>query len=57
MDESGRITDVVVARGLFYGLNEKAVNGVKNWRMKPAIGPDGKPATVQQFIEVTFKFY
>lgn len=57
IDESGHITDVIVAKGLFYGLNDMAVKYVKQWLMKPATAPDGKPATVQQLIEITFKLY
>ena len=57
VDETGQITDAVIIQGLFYGLNEKAVEGVKRWRMKPAIGPDGSPVAVQQVIEVSFHLY
>jgi TonB family protein len=57
VDENGRIANAVVTRGFFYGLNEKAVDGVKQWRMKPATGPDGEPAEVQQVIEITFRTY
>jgi TonB family protein len=57
VDETGQITDAVIIQGLFYGLNEKAVEGVKRWRMKPAIGQDGSPVAVQQVIEVSFRLY
>jgi len=57
VDETGQIANAVIIQGLFYGLNEKAVEGVKRWRMTPATGPDGSPAAVQQLIEVSFHLY
>jgi periplasmic protein TonB len=53
----GHATDIKVAKGLGLGLDEKAVEAVRNWRFKPALGPDGKPASVRQLIEVTFHLY
>jgi TonB-like protein len=57
VDGTGAISNVRVTTGFFYGLNDEATDGVKKWRLRPAIGPDGKPATVQQVIEVTFRMY
>ena len=53
----GRATDIKVAKGLGLGLDEKAVEAVRNWRFKAALGPDGKPTAVRQLIEVTFHLY
>ena len=53
----GRATDIHVVKGLGLGLDEKAVEAVRTWRFKPALGPDGKPAPVRQIIEVTFHLY
>jgi periplasmic protein TonB len=53
----GRVTDVHVAKGLGLGLDEKAIEAVRSWRLKPALGPDGKPASVRQLIEVAFQLY
>ncbi len=39
------------------GLDEKAIEAVRTWRFTPALGPDGKPASVRQIIEVTFHLY
>jgi periplasmic protein TonB len=53
----GRATDIHVVKGLGLGLDEKAIEAVRTWRFKPAAGPNGKPATVRQTIEVTFHLY
>jgi protein TonB len=53
----GKVTDVHLSKGLGLGLDEKAIEAVRTWRLKPALGPDGKPAAVRQLIEVTFQLY
>jgi periplasmic protein TonB len=53
----GRATEIRVLKGLGLGLDEKAVEAVRTWRFKPAAGPNGKPASVRQTIEVTFHLY
>jgi len=53
----GRPIDIRVVKGLGLGLDEKAIEAVRNWRFKPSIGPDGKPSTVTAPIEVTFRLY
>jgi len=57
VDENGQIRNAFVMKGFFYGLNDKAMNGVKQWRMKPAADLDGKPLAVQQFVEITYRMY
>jgi hypothetical protein len=47
----------VVAKGLGLGLDEKAIEAVRRWRLQPALGPDRRPAAVRQIIEVTFQLY
>ena len=42
VDENGRVYKVKVITGLGYGLDEKAVEAVKQWKYKPAT-IDGKP--------------
>jgi protein TonB len=44
-----------VVKGPGLGLEEKAVEAVKQWRFKPALGPSGKPVAVVVPIEVTFR--
>jgi periplasmic protein TonB len=53
----GRISDPHVAKGLGFGLDEKAIEAVRTWRCTPARGPDGKPAAVRVVIEQTFSLY
>jgi len=53
----GRVIDPVVVRGPGLGLDEKAIEGVKKWKMRPALGPGGKPVTCRAPIEVTFRLY
>jgi len=50
----GRVTKPVVLKGLGMGLDEKALEAVRNWKMKPASGPDGKPLDCRVQVEVTF---
>jgi TPR repeat protein len=38
------------------GLDEKAIESVKNWRFEPAL-KDGKPIAVQVNVEVSFHLY
>lgn len=53
----GKADDIVVKKPLRDGLTEKAIEAVKSWKFTPALGPDGKPAAVQQVIEVTFHLF
>ncbi len=48
--------DIRVSRSLGMGLDEKAVQAVRNWRFEPAL-KDGRPVAVQLNIEVTFRLY
>ncbi len=51
----GRAIEIQVVKGPGLGLEEKAVEAVKMWRFKPALGPSGKPVAVVVPIEVTFR--
>jgi len=53
----GRATEIHISKGLGLGLDQKAIDAVRNWRFKPALGPDGKPAAVRVPIEVEFHLY
>jgi len=52
----GKPRDIRVVRSLGLGLDEKAIEAVKNWRFEPAL-KDGKPVAVQVNIEVNFHLY
>ncbi|HSY30561.1 MAG TPA: TonB family protein [Verrucomicrobiae bacterium] len=50
----GKITDPIVVKGPGMGVNEKALEQVRTWKLKPARGPDDKPVKCRVRIEVTF---
>jgi protein TonB len=52
----GRPRDMKVLRSLGLGLDEKAIEAVKNWRFDPAV-KDGKPVAVYISVEVDFRLY
>jgi protein TonB len=54
VDEHGNPTHVRVARGVGMGLDEKAVEAVRQYKFKPAM-KDGKPVAVDLAIEVNFQ--
>jgi len=51
----GRAENLQVMRRAGYGLEQQAIETVKNWRFKPANGPGGTPVTCQVDVEVTFR--
>ncbi len=53
----GTATNILVKKGVGYGLDAEAVKTVSTWRFRPAYGPDGKPAAVRQVIEMTFSLH
>jgi len=54
VDPSGRATNLQVVRSLGLGLDEKAIEAVKQWKFKPGY-KDGKPVPVSAQIEVNFR--
>ena len=56
VDRTGHVTHVSVLKGLGMGLDEKAVEAVKQFRFKPAM-EDGKPVTVEMNIVVEFQIF
>ena len=52
----GRPRDIHVVRSLGLGLDEKAIEAVKNWRFDPAV-KDSKPVAVAISVEVDFRLY
>jgi len=54
IDPAGTPTNIKVQRGLGLGLNEKAVEAVKQWKFRPG-QKDGTAVSVQTNIEVIFR--
>jgi protein TonB len=54
VEPDGRAHKVVVRRSLGLGLDEKAIEAVRQWRFKPAMR-DGKPVTVGALVTVHFR--
>ena len=54
IDEHGLPHDIKVARSAGHGLDEKAIEAVRQWRFDPA-RKDGNPVAVQINIEVKFR--
>jgi periplasmic protein TonB len=53
----GRAVNISVVKGPGLGLEEKAIEAVKGWKFKPAVGPNGRPVPTVVPIEVTFRLY
>lgn len=51
----GRVISPHVLRGPGLGLEEKAIAAVKNWKMRPCTGPNGKPVNCSATIEIGFR--
>jgi TonB family protein len=51
----GLPSDLRVERSVGYGLDEKALEAVKQYRFRPAM-KDGKPVAVRLTVQVSFKF-
>lgn len=56
VDEKGNATRVHVVRGLGMGLDEKAIEAVRQFRFKPAM-ENGKPVKVEVNVEVNFQIF
>jgi TonB family protein len=57
IEPDGQATNIMVVKGpgLALGLEEKAVEAVRRWRFKPALGPKGTPVATIVPIEVIFR--
>ncbi|HKV24842.1 MAG TPA: energy transducer TonB [Candidatus Acidoferrum sp.] len=53
----GRAVNISIVKDPGMGLGEKAVESVRTWRFRPAVGPNGKIVPVIVPIEVTFRLY
>jgi TonB family protein len=52
----GRPRDIKIQRSLGMGLDEKAIEAVRQWKFDPA-KKDGQPVAVQINVEVNFRLY
>jgi periplasmic protein TonB len=53
----GRAISITPVKDPGLGLAEKAIEAVRQWKFKPAVGPNGKPVNVSIPIEVTFRLF
>ncbi|HEV3036826.1 MAG TPA: energy transducer TonB [Candidatus Angelobacter sp.] len=53
----GHVHDPHITRSLGMGLDEKALETVKQWKFEPAKASDGTPVAVYASIEVNFRLY
>ena len=56
VDEHGLPSHVRVERGVGMGLDEKAVEAVRQYKFKPAM-ENGKPVPVEIYVEVNFQIF
>ena len=56
VDAAGRPQQIRVQRPLGMGLDEKAIEAVRNWKFEPA-RKDGQPVPVMINVEVNFRLY
>ncbi len=54
VDTDGKPSHIKVVRGVGMGLDEKAVEAVRQYRFKPAM-KDGKPVQVDLYVDVNFQ--
>jgi TonB family protein len=55
---NGRAGEVKLTQGIGSGLDENAIDAVKNqWIFKPAVGPNGAPVDATVPVEVIFQLY
>lgn len=53
--EDGLVRAAAIKSGLPYGLSEQVSKTLIQWKYKPIVGPDGKPAQVQSVVELNFR--
>jgi len=53
----GRASNIQVVKSPGLGLDEKAIEAVRQWKFRPSVGPGGKPVAAQVPIEVTFRLF
>jgi periplasmic protein TonB len=56
VDENGNPSHVKVVRGVGMGLDEKAIEAVRQYKFKPAL-QNGKPVKVDLYVDVNFQIF
>ena len=51
----GRATNISVVKGVGLGLDDRAIQAVRDWKFKPSLGPGGKAVAVWVTVEVNFR--
>jgi TonB family protein len=54
VQRDGTVRDIKIIDSLGLGLDEKAIEAVKQWRFRPGL-KNGQPVDVSAIIEVTFR--
>jgi len=54
VDSGGRVRTVQVRRSVGLGLDQKAIEAVRQWRFQPGTR-DGRPVDVKATIEINFR--
>jgi TonB family protein len=57
VSEDGRAETIGIIKGLGFGLTQKAIETVSEWRFKPAATKEGEPVPVIVPIEVMLRLY
>lgn len=53
----GKVTRIHLVQGSAFGLNERAIEQVSQWKLKPARNAEGNPVSAWTIIEVMFRVY
>ncbi len=57
VDEDGKPQHLRVLKGLGLGLDEKAIEAVRQYRFKPATEADGQPVAKPLTVDVNFQIF
>jgi TonB family protein len=56
--KDGTVGNCKIVKGLGYGLDEAAINNIRNkWRFQPGTNGNNEPLNVQTTIETSFRLY
>ena len=56
INANGEVHEITVEKSLGLGLDEKAIEAVRQWRFEPAM-KDGKPVAVRVHVQTSFHLY